>query len=397
MPVMLLPCPWCGPATPASSARRRGRAPTRPGDGDAGGVAAVPVLPRQPSRLGARELVPRRRVAAGTSPSSGTPLTNEVRGVRDAVQAAGEGPMSILPTTRRRGADDATDRRLAAPRGEVIDRRRTLGVPLERHAVHAPTPGDTIASALAAAGRAGVLAQLQVPPPARAAHGRLPRPGLQVQVGDEPNVRGAHRLVEPGHGGQLAEHLAVAAVRRQGRQRAGRAVPGRRLLLQDVHQARAAVAASTRRSCAGSCTPARCRPTPTAATTTSATPTPTWWSRAAARPGWPPRSRPPAPGRAVMLVEEEHQLGGHLRWGGAGRPGRAAASCARRSPRSRASRSSPTRSSSAATTTTGSPIVQRSLPRRRRAADQGAGGVAGRGARADRAARTSSPATTCPA
>ena len=214
----------------------------------------------------------------------------------------------------------------------MIDRRRTARVHLERRPLHGlPRRHDRLGAR--GRGRAGVLAQLQVPPAPRPAHRELPRPGLPWCRSATSRTSAARTAcVDRRHGRQLAEHLAVAALRRQGRQRARRAVPRHRLLLQDLHQARAAVARLREGAAHASCTPARCRRTPTAATTTSATPTPTWWSPAAARPGWPPRSAAARAGASVMLVEEEHQLGGHLRWGGAGRPGGAARPARRRSP-----------------------------------------------------------------
>ncbi len=186
--------------------------------------------------------------------------------------------------------------RLGPQPGEVIDRSRTLafrwnGRPYSGH------PGDTIASALAAAGERVFSRSYKYHRPRGLLTADFLDPGCHVQVGDEPNVRGAHRLVEDGHGRALAEHLAVAAVRPEGRQRAGRAVPGSRLLLQDLHQARTAVAGL--RTGAAPVRARRCSSprTPRTTTTTSATPTPRSWSRAAAQPGWRPRWRRPGPGR----------------------------------------------------------------------------------------------------
>ena len=119
---------------------------------------------------------------------------------------------------------------------------------------------------------------------------------------------------------------------------------------------RAAVARLRSRSSSGSAAGGR-RPghRPPRATSTSATPTPTCWWRAADRRGWRPRSRRPRPGRAVLLVEEEHELGGHLRWGDEARAGAPAPSCGPRC-RARAGHRGHDRlrRDRAATTTTGS-------------------------------------------
>ena len=86
---MLLPCPWCGPRN-ATEFRYGGEAGPRPDP-----ATTTPEEWRRylyfhanPRGWHDRELVPRLRAAAGTSSSSGTRVTNEVRAVRDAVQAA---------------------------------------------------------------------------------------------------------------------------------------------------------------------------------------------------------------------------------------------------------------------------------------------------------------------
>ncbi|MEJ2885731.1 2Fe-2S iron-sulfur cluster-binding protein [Actinomycetospora aeridis] len=107
--------------------------------------------------------------------------------------------MSLLPTTRRggRGADAPVPMRLGPRPGEVIDRRRTLpftfnGDPYTAH------PGDTIASALAAAGVRLLSRSYKYHRPRGLLTADYLDPGAFFQVGDEPNVRGAHRLVEAG-------------------------------------------------------------------------------------------------------------------------------------------------------------------------------------------------------
>jgi sarcosine oxidase subunit alpha len=87
--------------------------------------------------------------------------------------------------------------RLGVQPGEVIDRGRELtfswnGRPFPAYA------GDTIVSALAAAGERVFSRSMKY----HRARGLLTAsfhdPGCMVQVGDEPNVRGGHRLVTPG-------------------------------------------------------------------------------------------------------------------------------------------------------------------------------------------------------
>ncbi|MGH3517456.1 MAG: 2Fe-2S iron-sulfur cluster-binding protein, partial [Haloechinothrix sp.] len=87
--------------------------------------------------------------------------------------------------------------RLEPQPGEVIDRTRTLdfswnGTTFPAH------PGDTIISALAAAGERVFSRSFKYHRRRGLLTASFHDPGCMVQVGDEPNVRGAHRLVEPG-------------------------------------------------------------------------------------------------------------------------------------------------------------------------------------------------------
>ncbi|MDD7968940.1 2Fe-2S iron-sulfur cluster-binding protein [Actinomycetospora lemnae] len=109
--------------------------------------------------------------------------------------------MSLLPTPRRPRAARPTDRadaeRLPPRAGEVIDRRRTVGfrwngTPYTGH------PGDTIVSALAAAGERVFSRSYKYHRPRGLLTANYLDPGCMVQVGDEPNVRGAHRLLTDG-------------------------------------------------------------------------------------------------------------------------------------------------------------------------------------------------------
>lgn len=87
--------------------------------------------------------------------------------------------------------------RLGPQPGELIDRSRTFafrwnGWPYSAH------PGDTIASALAASGERVFSRSYKYHRPRGLLTADFLDPGCHVQVGDEPNVRGAHRLVEAG-------------------------------------------------------------------------------------------------------------------------------------------------------------------------------------------------------
>jgi sarcosine oxidase subunit alpha len=85
-------------------------------------------------------------------------------------------------------------RRLGPQPGEVIDRATGLtftwnGKPFSGYA------GDTIISALAAAGERVFSRSMKYHRPRGLLTAGFHDPGCMVQVGDEPNVRGAHRLV----------------------------------------------------------------------------------------------------------------------------------------------------------------------------------------------------------
>ncbi len=90
-----------------------------------------------------------------------------------------------------------TGGRLPVQPGEVIDRTRTIGFTWNRRPMTAH-PGDTIVSALAAAGVRVFSRSFKYHRPRGLLSADYHDPGTIVQVGDEPNVRGAHRLVEAG-------------------------------------------------------------------------------------------------------------------------------------------------------------------------------------------------------
>ena len=80
---------------------------------------------------------------------------------------------------------------------EIIDRSRTIEFTFDgdRHRGH---PGDTIASALAAAGVRVFSRSYKYHRPRGLMTASYLDPGATVQVADEPNVRGAHRVLEEG-------------------------------------------------------------------------------------------------------------------------------------------------------------------------------------------------------
>jgi len=87
--------------------------------------------------------------------------------------------------------------RLGPQPGEEIDRERSFtfrwnGAEIPAYA------GDTIASALAATGRRVFSRSYKYHRPRGLLTASYHDPGCFFQVGDEPNVRGAHRLAEPG-------------------------------------------------------------------------------------------------------------------------------------------------------------------------------------------------------
>ncbi len=87
--------------------------------------------------------------------------------------------------------------RLPPQPGETIDRERFLAFTFDgrRHHGH---PGDTIASALLADGVRVLSRSYKYHRPRGVMTANYLDPGATVQVGDEPNVRGAHRLLEAG-------------------------------------------------------------------------------------------------------------------------------------------------------------------------------------------------------
>ncbi len=201
--------------------------------------------------------------------------------------------------------------------GEVIDRGRPLaftwnGQPRQGFA------GDTIVSALAASGERVFSRSFKYHRPRGILSGDFLDPGCTVQVGDEPNVRGAHR--------RLAAGMAVSSQNTWPSLafdvKAANRLAGRFLgagfyyktfmqprLLWPAYQKVLARFASGGRVRAGdphgSYDQRYAHPDVVVA---GGGPAGMAAAVAAARDG-----------ASVLLVEEEHQLGGHLRWGGAAR------------------------------------------------------------------------------
>ena len=87
--------------------------------------------------------------------------------------------------------------RLGLQPGEVIDRGRRFRFTWNGEAYPA-YEGDTIVSALAACGERIFSRSFKYHRPRGLLTASFLDPGCVVQVGEEPNVRGAHRRVGPG-------------------------------------------------------------------------------------------------------------------------------------------------------------------------------------------------------
>ena len=205
--------------------------------------------------------------------------------------------------------------RLGPQPGEEIDRERSFTFRWNGAAVPAYA-GDTIASALAASGRRVFSRSYKYHRPRGLLTASYHDPGCFFQVGDEPNVRGAHRLAEPGADVRSQNtwpslEFDAKAVN----QLVGRFLgPGfyyktfikpqrlwplyERVLQRFVHAGQ--VSADTPRIAVDK------RYAHPDVMVAGGGPAGLAAAVAAAQAG-----------ARVMLVEEEHRLGGHLRWGGA--------------------------------------------------------------------------------
>ena len=205
--------------------------------------------------------------------------------------------------------------RLPQQPGEEIDRAHSFTFTWNGRPISAFS-GDTIASALAAAGERVLSRSYKYHRPRGLLTASYHDPGCFFQVGDEPNVRGAHRQAEPGMDVRSQNtwpslSFDIKAVN----QLAGRFLgPGfyyktfikpqrlwpayERVLQRFVH--------------AGHASPDTPR-----ATADKRYAHPDVLVAGGGPAGMAAAAAAAAAGASVLLVEEEHRLGGHLRWGDA--------------------------------------------------------------------------------
>ncbi len=309
--MMLLPCAWCGPRD-ASEFAHIGEVSARPDPGTrpprSGGTTCIsaPTRAAGPPRPGTTGWA-----AAGTSGWSGTPRPTRSASARAAGAVPGRGSRPACASARRRCG-------CRAQPGEVINRGRAAGVHLERAALSAATPGDTIVSALAAAGERVFSRSMKYHRPRGLLTASFHDPGCMVQVGDEPNVRGAHRLAADGMAvtsqntwpslrldakavNRLAGRFLTAGFYYKTFMRPRFAVAGLRERAAAVRQRRHGVTGHRARTARR-----------------SATLTPTCSSPAAARPGWRRPSAPP--GRALACCWSRRSTPSAGTCAGAARP-----------------------------------------------------------------------------
>ncbi|HEV2240013.1 MAG TPA: 2Fe-2S iron-sulfur cluster-binding protein, partial [Streptosporangiaceae bacterium] len=208
----------------------------------------------------------------------------------------------------------STVMRIGPQPGEVIDRARELtftwnGRPFRGYA------GDTIASALAAAGERVFSRSMKYHRPRGLLTAGFHDPGCMVQVGDEPNVRGAHRLVADGMA--VTSQNTWPSLRfdvKAANRLAGRFL-GAGFYYKTFMRPQAlwpAYESVLRRFVnGGSVSP----------DTPHAMPEKRYAHPDVLVAGGGPAGMAAAvaaarAGASVLLVEEEHRLGGHLRWGG---------------------------------------------------------------------------------
>jgi sarcosine oxidase, subunit alpha len=204
--------------------------------------------------------------------------------------------------------------RIGPQPGEVIDRAGELtftwnGRPFRGYA------GDTIASALAAAGERVFSRSMKYHRPRGLLTAGFHDPGCMVQVGDEPNVRGAHRLVADGMA--VTSQNTWPSLRfdvKAANRFAGRFL-GAGFYYKTFMRPQAlwpAYESVLRRFVnGGSVSP----------DTPHAMPEKRYAHPDVLVAGGGPAGMAAAvaaarAGASVLLVEEEHRLGGHLRWGG---------------------------------------------------------------------------------
>jgi sarcosine oxidase subunit alpha len=203
--------------------------------------------------------------------------------------------------------------RLPPQPGEVID--RTSPVPFSWNGrPYTGYAGDTIVSALAASGERVFSRSFKYHRPRGILTASHLDPGCTVQVGDEPNVRGAYRLLEPGM--QVSSQNTWPSLRfdvKAANQLAADFLPAGFYYKTFIKPQRLwpAYESVLRRFSSGG--------------VTSLDTEHGYYDKRYAHPdvlvaGGGPAGMAAAvaaarAGARVMLVEEEHQLGGHLRWG----------------------------------------------------------------------------------
>jgi sarcosine oxidase subunit alpha len=205
--------------------------------------------------------------------------------------------------------------RLGPQPGEVIDRGRELTFSWNGRSFTAYA-GDTIISALAAAGERVFSRSLKYHRPRGLLSASFHDPGCIVQVGDEPNVRGAHRLVSAGLDVSSQDTWpslrfdAKAANRYAGRFLTAGFYYKTFMRPRFLWPAYERVLRSFTH--AGSISPdtSRTRPEKRFAH-------PDVLVAGGGTAGLAAALAAAAAGAGVLLIEEEHELGGHLRWGGA--------------------------------------------------------------------------------
>src|SRR5690242_1047115 len=203
--------------------------------------------------------------------------------------------------------------RLEPQPGEVIDRDAPLTFRWNGRA-YPGYRGDTIVSALAAAGERVFSRSFKYHRPRGLLTASYLDPGCTMQVGDEPNVRGAHRLVAEGM--DVRSQNTWPSLRfdvKAANQLAGAFLPAGFYYKTFIKPQRLWPAYSSvlRRFSSGG--------------VTSADSPHGYYDKRYAHPdvlvaGGGPAGMTAAlaaarAGATVLLVEEEHQLGGHLRWG----------------------------------------------------------------------------------
>jgi sarcosine oxidase subunit alpha len=206
------------------------------------------------------------------------------------------------------------NRRLGPRPGEVIDRRTALSFTWNGRP-HRALAGDTIVSALAAAGEDVFSRSLKYHRPRGVLTAGFHDPGCLVQVGDEPNVRGAHRRVEAGM--RVSAQNAWPSLRfdvKALNQALGRFLPPGFYYKTFIRPARLwpAYEAVLKRFAAGG----RVGTEPPAEAYDQRYAHVDVLVAGGGPAGMAAAVAAAETGARVMLVEEEHELGGHLRYGG---------------------------------------------------------------------------------